>query len=95
MKIKLSKSQWETIGSKAGWIKQAIALDVSPFDKELVAEWKSSGGKYFVRLFKDEYGYAYKMENGCGNIGNVSLEEAIAKCEQQASYCPSKLARIK
>ena len=35
MKIKLSKNQWELIGNKAGWIKEAASSPLDPmFNKE-------------------------------------------------------------
>lgn len=47
MKIKLSKSNWEKIGKKAGWIKQA---NVSIF--ELVEDW--DGGGYGIALISPD-----------------------------------------
>jgi hypothetical protein len=38
MKIKLSKSQWDYIGKKAGWIKEAKKKEKSPMEHGFIEE---------------------------------------------------------
>lgn len=44
--------------------------------KKIIASWESRGGKYFVKLYRDDYGYGYEG-NGCGgSFGNLPTDEA-------------------
>jgi len=61
---------------------------------EVIAEWRSRGGKYFVILYHSERdGYHYITDNGCGAWWHIDLETAIKRAENQASYAPSKMPR--
>lgn len=60
----------------------------------LIAEWRSSRGKYFVELYHNmRDGYSYKTDNGAGIWWHIDLETAIKRAENQASYAPSRMPR--
>ena len=42
----------------------------------LVNRWKTRGGRYWFELYRDEMGFTYKSDNGGGNLGNISEEQA-------------------
>ena len=41
MKIKLSRSQWTSIGKKAGWMKTALASDIKPATHSEIAKLRN------------------------------------------------------
>ena len=75
---------------------------MSQLVKASIARWQSRGGKYWIELFEETIpghdfvpSYSYSG-NGCGGfIGSPPRADAIAYCEQQASYSPSKCPRIR
>jgi hypothetical protein len=67
---------------------------IRPNRTNLVCRWQSRGGKYWVELWHDQFGYFYRTDNGGGFMGEITFQEAIAKCEQEASFAPSKLRRV-
>lgn len=50
-------------------------------DKILQAKWTSPSGKYWVELYTDRYGATYQSDNGGGNLGNITVIEAIDRME--------------
>ena len=48
---------------------------------ETIATWKSRGGKYWLTLYQTDSGFKYQGDGCGGNIGNVSLGEAMAHME--------------
>lgn len=66
----------------------------------LVARWESRGGRDWVELRKDAYGYVYSG-NGCsGGLGTATLEQAMEFMEQRTAagmrlFCSQKSAMKK
>jgi len=60
MKIKLSKSQWRMIGTKAGWMKKMADNELSSLKKEtraaaikMIEETRSKYGEFFVHRWSN------------------------------------------
>lgn len=55
-------------------------------DKTLIARWESRGGKDWVELWHDEFGYSYQG-NGCrGWFGEgTTLRQAMAFMERETA----------
>jgi hypothetical protein len=55
-------------------------------DKHLIARWESRGGKDWVELWHDEFGYSYRG-NGCrGWFGEgTTLRQAMTFMEREAA----------
>lgn len=63
--------------------------------KKVIARWESRGGKFWTELYDEgEQGYSYRGDGYGGYMGKIDLEIAIARCEQQNSYWPSKAKRV-
>ncbi len=53
-------------------------------NKTLVAQWVAvRGGRGYVNLYRDKWGYCYTAENAGGSMGRVSLENAIRQVEER------------
>lgn len=52
-------------------------------NRKPVARWRTRGGRYWITLYKCEEGYSYSSDNGGGNLGNLSYEDAVAAIEKQ------------
>jgi hypothetical protein len=59
-----------------------------------IRRWESRGRRYWLELFKDEYGYSYRGDNSGGSMGAVTEVQAIAQALQEVSYWPSKAYRV-
>lgn len=46
-------------------------------NKKLVAKWQSRRGKHYLELYQDEAGFTYTGDRCGGNLGNITLAQAI------------------
>ena len=85
MKIKLSKSQWETIGNKAGWIKSAQGMNERMdkfFSPMITLKRQKMGGKvikgfWYVDLVKDlPFARQFIDEAGIGKGFGVKISDS-------------------
>ena len=44
-----------------------------------VARWQSRGGRYWIELHRDRYGYNYRSDNGGGSFGDMPEAFALAQ----------------
>jgi hypothetical protein len=51
-----------------------------------IARWNTRQNKYWFELYQDELGFSYKGNECGGNLGNISLKEAIQKMEKKIDY---------
>ena len=56
---------------------------------KLIARWNTRQNKYWFELYQDELGFSYEGNECGGNLGNISLEEAIQKIEKKVDYMKS------
>jgi hypothetical protein len=64
-----------------------------PGGRILIARWESRGGAHWVDLHEDGSGnFGYSTDGGCGNLGKMTREEAMATMEGKLGYLtPDKL----
>lgn len=58
--------------------------------KQLVARWRSRGGKYWLDLYLDQYGYTYRADDCGGSMGLVTEAAAFERIAQILFAWPSK-----
>lgn len=58
------------MGSSEHYVGAVEHLHNPPGDKRLVARWEAKGGKRWLELYHDEFGYSYKFDNGGGGLGS-------------------------
>ena len=93
MKITINKSQWEGMGKKAGWMKEAggAEVGVNQAFSDVAAGIKESGQakvqEYAQRIMKGEP--KEKVLEGIGPAFRQNVENALAKI-QQSSGQPSQ-----
>ncbi len=80
MKLILSKSQWEEMGEKAGWIKMAsghgrFSKDLSDILEGQVLVNKSKTPQEIANIIKRDHGLVYLMREEA--MTNVELMEVI------------------
>jgi hypothetical protein len=73
MKIKLSKSQWEGIGKKAGWIKSAASQE------DIIKQEILSYPNHFV--LKAIKSLGEESIAGFSNVTMDDIEDVLAMCE--------------
>ena len=47
----------------------------------MIKRWQTRGNKYWLELYRDENGYSYKGDGCCGNLGDITLDEALARMQ--------------
>ena len=93
MKITISKNQWEGIGKKAGWMKEAGGAEVgvnqafSDVADGIKESGKAKVQEYAQRIMKGEP--KEKVLEGIGTAFRQNVENALAKM-QQSSGQPSQ-----
>lgn len=50
--------------------------DQDASSKRIVARWESRGGKHWIELYADQYGYGYSGNDCCGNLGRLPDDAA-------------------
>lgn len=107
MKIKLSKSQWEMVGQRAGWIKTSgIKSELLEKIKQAAPSVVFQNGIFFVPQAKEKTGriwYQYLegedkiglYSSDTGSMKSLSIEEALvflAEDQQSIAGQPKPLA---
>lgn len=50
--------------------------------KTIIARWEAKGGKRYIELYRDEFGYGYRGDRCGGNLGALATDaDAIAQAE--------------
>jgi len=50
--------------------------------RSVVARWQSRGGKHWVEMYQDQYGFGYRADGGGGSFGNVVFQQAWEKVQR-------------
>ena len=61
--------------------------------RQVIARWESRGGKDWVEVYQDRYGFGYEARNGCGCFGSATREQAMAEIQRQLDmgcFCSQK-----
>jgi hypothetical protein len=45
--------------------------------RETIARWESTGGRYWVELYRDQWGYGYDGKGCGGNFGKDASESEV------------------
>ena len=48
----------------------------------MLARWETKRKKHWLELYRDQWGYSYKTNNGGGFMGNITQSEALDRCLQ-------------
>lgn len=70
-----------------------MATCVEP--KTILARWESLRGKYWLELYRDEYGLSYRSDNGGGYLGDVTENVAFQRAYIELGCWPSRHHRVK
>jgi hypothetical protein len=63
-------------------------------EKTLVARWETKRKKYWYELYHDAEGYTYKQTLGGGNLGKITLAQAISAIEYRLNFDYSNYKRV-
>jgi beta-lactamase class D len=85
MKLSLSKKQWESIGTKTGWIKQAQQLgeDVQLDSGDFVESWNETS-RFLVALQN-------KVSEGKRSIDDATTKEEVDEVISHIEYIGERI----